>query len=68
MSTVHLSHCDLLLRRWHCTHSKRLCANGTGADHPWQRHGAVLHLAYAVKLLLQDCGPATIAERRQLKC
>ncbi len=58
VSTVHLTHCDLLLSRWHCAHAERLCANGAWADHPWQRHWAVLHPTHAIKLLLKDGGPA----------
>lgn len=66
MSTVHLTHCDLLLSRWHGTHAKRLGANGAGADHPWQRHRAVLHPADTVKLLLEDGGPASMPTGRRL--
>lgn len=63
MSTVHLTHCDLLLSRWHGAHAERLRANRAGSDHPWQRYGAVLHPAHAVKLLLKDGGPAGAKNR-----
>ena len=55
---MHLTHCDLLLSRGHGAHAKRLGANGAGADHPRQRHRTVLRPAHAVKLLLEDGGPA----------
>lgn len=58
VSTVHLTHRDLLLSRGHGAHAKRLGANGARADHPRQRHRTVLRPAHTVKLLLEDGGPA----------
>lgn len=54
---MHLTHGDLLLSGRHRAHAERLSADGAGADHPWQRHRAVLYAAHTVKLLLQDGGP-----------
>lgn len=62
VAAVHLTHGDLLLSGRHGAHAERLGADGAGADHPRQRHRAVLHAAHAVKLLLQDGGPL---ERKQ---
>lgn len=56
MSSVHLASSDLLLRRRHDANVEGLGAAGAGAHHGRQRHGAVLHLPSAVKLLLQDGG------------
>lgn len=58
VSTVHLTHGDLLLGRRHGAHAERLGADGAGADHSWQRHWTVLGPAHPVKLLLEDSGPA----------
>lgn len=65
VSTVHLTHRDLLLRGRHGAHAEGLGADGARADHPWQRHWTVLRPAHAVKLLLEDCGPAGRHTKRQ---
>ena len=59
MSPVHLARGDLLLGRGHGAQVEVLRpAHRARADDAGQRHRAVLHVAHAVELLLQDGGPA----------
>lgn len=57
VASVHLPNHDLLLRRGHAANVEGLWPAGARAHHGRQRHGAVLHLARPVELLLQDGGP-----------
>lgn len=66
VSTVHLTHCDLLLGRRHGTHAERLGADRARSNHPWQCHRAVLQPAHTVKLLLEDGGPANMCKAIQM--
>jgi len=59
VSPVHLARGDLLLGQGHGAQVEVLRpAHRPGADDPGQRHRAVLQVAHAVELLLQDGGPA----------
>lgn len=60
VSSVHLPCGDLLLRGGHRPHVVGVGApDGSGSNDTRQRHGAVLHAAHPIELLLQNCGPQT---------
>ena len=65
VSPVHLAHGDLLLGRGHGAHAEGLGPDGARADHPRQRHRAVLHPPHPVELLLEDGGPGRNTGRTQ---
>jgi len=58
VSAVHLSAGDVLLGLRHGAHLEALRPAGPRAHDGRQRHGARLHPAHLVELLLQHRGPA----------
>lgn len=58
VSSVHLPCGDLLLSRGHSTHIESVRpANRPRPNYTWKGYRAVLHTAYPIELLLQNCGP-----------